>query len=111
MAEPAERHRRRATPAVSRAKAVSVIAGTLRWAGTVVAVLLVAHVVLTVGGANPANGITRFVASWADPLALGFRDLFVPEDPKARVLVNYGLAALVWLVVTSVVVRVVRRFG
>ncbi|WHT19736.1 hypothetical protein N8J89_01210 [Crossiella sp. CA-258035] len=111
MAEHSERRHQRGTAVLTRARIVGVLAGALRWIGTIVAVVLVAHVVLTVGGANPENGITQFVASWADPLALGFRDLFMPEDPKARVLVNYGIAALFWLIVTSIVVRIVRRLG
>ena len=94
-----------------RTKAVSVLAGVLSWAGLLVAVVLVAHALLTVGGANPANSITTTVATWADRFALGFRDLFTPEDPELRVLVNHGLAALFWLVVRSVVLKLVRRLG
>jgi hypothetical protein len=90
---------------------VVVVAGVVRWAGTIFALLLTAHVVLTVGGANPSNGITRFVANWADPLTLGFRDLFTPDDAKLRVLVDYGLAALFWLIVSAVIARLVRRLG
>ncbi|MGW0517898.1 hypothetical protein [Crossiella sp. NPDC003009] len=111
MAEHSERRHHRGTAVLTRARIVGVLAGALRWIGTIVAVVLVAHVVLTVGGANPENGITQFVAGWADPLALGFRDLFMPEDAKARVLVNYGIAALFWLIVTSIVVKIVRRLG
>lgn len=83
-----------------------------RWAGTLAAVLLTLHVVLTVGGANPANAITQFVANWAEPLALGFENLFPkPEAPKLDVLVNYGIAAVFWLIVTSLVTRVLRALG
>ncbi|WP_367133432.1 hypothetical protein [Saccharothrix sp. HUAS TT1] len=99
-----------ADPSV-RTRAVSVVAGVLSWAGLLVAVVLVAHVLLTVGGANPANSITTEVATWADRFALGFHDLFTPQDPKLAVLVNYGLAALFWLVVRSLVLRLVRRLG
>ncbi|WP_309110250.1 hypothetical protein [Saccharothrix sp.] len=94
-----------------RTRIVSVVAGVVGWAGLLIAVVLVAHVLLTVGGANPANSITTTVASWADRLALGFRDLFTPEDPKLRVLINYGIAAVFWLIVRSLVVKLVRRLG
>ncbi|KAA2262217.1 hypothetical protein F0L68_13075 [Solihabitans fulvus] len=97
--------------AAVRGRIVGVVAGVLSWVGLVFAVILVAHVVLTMGGANPDNGITRFVSSWADTLALGFRDLFTPSDAKLRVLVDYGVAALFWLAVRSIVVRLVRRLG
>ncbi len=94
-----------------RTKVVSVVAGVLGWAGLLAAAVLVAHVLLTVGGANPANPITTTAATWADRLALGFRDLFTPEDAKLRVLVNHGLAAIFWLVVRSLVVKLVRRLA
>jgi hypothetical protein len=94
-----------------RGRVVGVVAAVLRWVGTIIAVILVAHVLLTVFGANPDNPITTFVRSWADPLALAFRDLFTPSDARLRVLANYGLAAVFWLVVTSIVVRLVRRLG
>jgi hypothetical protein len=99
------------TDARVRGRVVGIVAGVLRWIGTIIAVILVAHVLLTVFGANPDNPITSFVRSWADPLALAFRDLFTPSDPKLRVLADYGLAAIFWLIVTSIVVRLVRRLG
>ncbi|NUT99377.1 MAG: hypothetical protein HOY78_45960 [Saccharothrix sp.] len=94
-----------------RTRIVSVVAGVVGWVGLLIAVVLVAHVLLTVGGANPSNSITTTVASWAERLALGFRDLFTPEDAKLRVLVNYGIAAVFWLVVRSLVMRLIRRLG
>lgn len=97
--------------AQSRAKAVGAIASVARWIGTLIALVLTVHVVLTVGGANPDNGITRFVADWSQPLALGFADLFTPEDPQLAVLVNFGIAAIFWLILTSIVVRIIRAFG
>jgi hypothetical protein len=96
---------------VTRANVVGVLAGVVRWVGLVFAVVLVAHVLLTVGSANPDNVITQFFDAVADPLALAFRNLFTPADPELRVLVNYGLAALFWLIVSSVLSRLVRRLG
>lgn len=78
----------------------------VRWAGLVCAALLAIHVILTIGNANPDNGITQFVASVADPLALGFQGLFTPEDPQLAVLLNYGIAALFWLIITSIARRI-----
>lgn len=105
------RRRKSFDVAKARARTVGVIATLVRWVGTVIAVILTAHVVLTVGGANPANAITRTVADWAEPLALGFQDLFTPADPSMAVLVNYGIAAVFWLFVTSLAVRIIRAFG
>nr|CEL16364.1 FIG01033834: hypothetical protein [Kibdelosporangium sp. MJ126-NF4]CTQ94288.1 FIG01033834: hypothetical protein [Kibdelosporangium sp. MJ126-NF4] len=90
---------------------VGVIAAVVRWVGLLCTLILVIHVLLTVGSANPANGITSFFADLAEPIALGFKDLFTPSDPKLHVLVNYGIAALFWLIVSSVVARIIRRFA
>jgi hypothetical protein len=109
---PSGRRRRKSFDAAKvRARVVDVIATVVRWVGTIAALILTAHVVLTVGGANPANVITQEVADWAGPLALGFQDLFTPADPVTAVFVNDGIAALFWLFVTSLAVRIVRAFG
>ncbi|GAB2829520.1 hypothetical protein [Lentzea nigeriaca] len=92
-----------------RTRVVGIAAGIVSWVGLALAVVLVVHVVLTVGGANPDNPITSSVKAVAQPLALAFRDLFTPADAKLRVLVNFGLAAVFWLVVRAIVLRLVRR--
>jgi hypothetical protein len=115
MAARAERpegvERARRSPAQVRASVVGVLAGLVRWVGLIFALVLAVHVLLTVGHANPDNGITVFFARVADPLALAFRNLFTPDNAQLRVLVNYGLAALFWLVVSAVVTRLIRRLG
>ncbi|MFD4644529.1 hypothetical protein ACFWN2_44990 [Lentzea sp. NPDC058436] len=90
---------------------VGIAAGVISWVGLALAVVLVVHVVLTVGGANPDNLITSTVKELAEPLALAFKDLFSPEDAKLRVIVNFGLAALFWLAVRAIVLKLVRRLN
>lgn len=94
-----------------RTAALTTLATIIRVLGAAFALIMVAYVVLTVGQANPANGITRFVSNWATLLSLGFEDLFTPSDPRLRVLVNFGLAALFWLVVSSLLSKFVARFA
>ncbi|WP_024875479.1 hypothetical protein [Saccharomonospora piscinae] len=88
-----------------------VLSGIVRWAGLACASVLVLHVLFVVGEGNPDNGIVEFVGGTAEAVSLGFEDLFLPDDPKLAVLVNYGLAALFWLVVTSVGANALRRIG
>jgi len=95
----------------TRTRIVGTVATVIRIVGWLFVLVLVAHVALRLGDANSANGIARFVAYWAERLQLGFRDLFTPADARVQVLVNYGLAALFWLVVSSVLARLVRRLG
>jgi hypothetical protein len=105
-------HRRRSFNMTAvRTRTAGVLAAVARWVGTLAAALLVLHIVFTLGGANPDNGITRFVTDWAHLLALGFENLFTPAEPQFAVLVNYGLAAVFWLFITSVAVRILRVLG
>lgn len=94
-----------------RGRVAGILAGLVRWAGLIVVIILVLRVLLTVGGANPNNGITSFITTASDPLAWGFKDLFTPGDAKLRVLVNYGIAAIFWLIVSSIIAKLIRRLG
>lgn len=73
------------------------------------AVALVAHILLSIFDANPDNVITRWVADVADVAVLAFDDLFTPTDETLRVILNFGLAALFWLLVAGIVTGIVRR--
>jgi hypothetical protein len=95
----------------TRTRIAAILATVIRIVGWLAVLTLVAHIVLALGDANPTNSINTSVAYWADRLQLGFRDLFNPADARVRIAVNYGLAALVWLVASSVVARLVRRLG
>ncbi|RZQ65484.1 hypothetical protein EWH70_05850 [Amycolatopsis suaedae] len=96
----------------TRLRVAGVVANVVRWIGLVFAAVLVLHVIFVVGGANSANSIVRFIRSWAETLSLGFTDLFViQDDAKLQVLVNYGIAALFWLIVSAIVAKVIRRLG
>jgi hypothetical protein len=95
----------------ARTRIAAVLATMIRIVGGLIVLILVAHVVLTLGHANPTNGITKFVSYWADRLQLGMRGLFTPADPRMRIVIDYGLPAAFWLVVSWVLVRLVRRLG
>jgi len=101
----------RRSAAEVRGRVAGLLAAVVRWAGLIVAIILVLRVVLTIGGANPANGINSTITAWSDPLAWGFKDLFTPSPEKLRVLVNYGAAAIFWLVISAIVGRIIRRLG
>src|SRR5436309_3175440 len=95
----------------TRARAVGLLADTVRWIGLAAAVILAIHVLLVMGEANPANWIARVTSNLADWFSLGFKDLFTKpaDDPKLRTLFNYGLAAVFWLIVSSFLSRLIRR--
>ncbi|MBM7811951.1 hypothetical protein [Saccharothrix algeriensis] len=85
--------------------AARVISGV----GVVFALIEVLYILMILFGANQANAFFRFVQQLAEPLALFFPGLFQLDDANLGVIVNYGLAAVFWLVVTGVLARAVAR--
>ncbi|WP_216207206.1 hypothetical protein [Amycolatopsis aidingensis] len=75
------------------------------------AAVLVAQIIMIAGDANPANGVATFVQSWSAGVSLGFDDLFTPASATTTVLLNNGLAALVWLGLGAVVTTLIRRLA
>jgi hypothetical protein len=76
---------------------------------TVVVGLLVVGIVLVLLEANRDNTIVdalRDAASW---LAGPFEGMFEPDGRKARIAVNWGVAALVYALVGGLIVRLLRR--
>ena len=75
------------------------------------AVILVAHIVLVLGDANPANGFASFVTNWASGVSLGLHNLFTPDNAKFRTFCNDGAAALIWLLIGAAINFLIRRFA
>ncbi|MPY78108.1 MAG: hypothetical protein GEV04_06345 [Actinophytocola sp.] len=92
-------------------KTVGILAAVVRWVFLLFALVLVLHVVFSIADANEDNSIVSFVRDWADPLALGFKDMFQPDDAQLKILVNYGIAAIFWLIVSSLGAAIIRRIG
>lgn len=88
----------------NRGSAARIITGV----GALFALIEVVYILLVILGANSANAFVQFVASLAKPLALFFPGLFPIANDSLSVLVNYGLAAVFWLVVTGLLARLVR---
>jgi hypothetical protein len=108
-------HRRAARMPRNAAKAGKRVAGVLATAvsvaTTIVVVVLAVHIVFVAFEANTANDLVRTVSDRAQDLAWVFRDVFQPADRKVEVAVNYGLAALVYLVIGRIVTGLIRRFA
>lgn len=67
--------------------------------GVVLAVIIVMHIIFVLVNANPGNAIVNTDATWASYLAAWFKDLFTPSSYKLAVVLNYGLAAVFFIVV------------
>lgn len=73
--------------------------------------VLVIYILLTLLQANPDNTAARLVRELAQFFDLGLSNLFLLDDPRWSVALNFGVAALVWMAGTAVLVRLVRRMG
>ncbi|WP_158852788.1 hypothetical protein [Saccharothrix deserti] len=84
-------------------------ARVIRGVGAVFALIEVLYILMILFGANPANAFFLFVQQLAVPLALFFPGLFQLGNANLDLIVNYGLAAVFWIVVANLLARLVAR--
>jgi len=87
------------------------LARVLNTIGLSIVAVIVAHILLTMLEANPDNTVAILIRELAEYFNLGLANLFLLDDPKWMIGINYGVAALIWLAATAVLVRLVRRVG
>lgn len=78
-------------------------------AATVIAAIIVAHILFVLLSANAGNEIVSTDADWASTLGSWFRDLFTPDNAKLATTLNYGLAAIFYLVVGRILATAVNK--
>lgn len=93
------------------ARVGDAVGRVLRTIGYAIVAVLLLHIVLTLLQANPANTVAKLVARLAATFDLGMSNLFLIGDPLLNVSLNYGAAALAWLLITALVVRLTSRIG
>jgi hypothetical protein len=74
-----------------------------------VAGVIVLGIVLVVLEANRSNGLVELILDVARFLVGPFKDMFDLDDRKVEVAVNWGIAAAVYLIVASVIAKLLRR--
>jgi uncharacterized protein involved in cysteine biosynthesis len=74
---------------------------------SVVVLIIVAGILLVVLKANPANSIVSEVHSWARWLAGPFDGMFSFRSANAAIAVNWGIAAVVYLIVGGLIARLI----
>jgi len=86
-----------------RGTAARIITGV----GALFALIEVVYILLILFGANQANQFFLFIKSLAEPLALFFPGLFNLANNNVETILNYGLAAVFWVVIAGLIARVV----
>jgi hypothetical protein len=90
---------------------VSWLARLIRLAAWVLAGIIVAGILLIVLSANPSNSIVSSVHDAARSLVGPFQGMFKPHDHKLAIAINWGIAALVYVIVGSLIARLVVLIG
>ena len=85
------------------------IARLVTAAAAVVAAIIVLAIVLHLLNANPSNQIVDAIHQAGSWLSSPFHGIFSPSDGDLRMALNWGIAALVYLVVARIIARVVAR--
>ena len=75
----------------------------------VIVVILVLHIVLVLLGANSGNTLVSTDADWSRHLAAWFDGLFNTSSGKWNVVLDYGIAAIVYLVVGRLLAGLTER--
>ena len=75
----------------------------------VVAAIIILGIVLVLIKANPNNQIVDVILDVGRFLTKPFHNLFPQDDPRQDILVNWGIAAIVYLIVGALIARLVRR--
>jgi hypothetical protein len=109
---------KRGGPTVTRSQVRSAVngvrerVGAIVWIVTVVAaVILAAGALLIALDANPNNDLVDRVVTWAGDLDGPFNNIFTFDGDNAATkaaLVNWGLAAIAWLVGGKIVSSIIR---
>ncbi|GAA2436193.1 hypothetical protein GCM10010191_58780 [Actinomadura vinacea] len=95
----------------SRKRVAGALATIVSVITTVVVVVLAVHIMFVLLEANGSNELVRTIGDRAWDLAWQFKDVFQPADRKVGVAVNYGLAALVYLLAGRLIISMIRRLG
>lgn len=87
------------------------IARVVRVVAWGVAVVIAAGIVLRLLSANPSNVIVRDIHDAGNFLVGPFKNVFSLSNPKANIAANWGLAAVVYLVVGSLIAGFIARLA
>lgn len=85
------------------------IGRTVQVLSALIALVFVLHIIFSVTGANQDNDFVAFTYGTAKFFVLGLGDVFTPGDATIGLVLNYGLAALIYLFAGRIIARALRR--
>ncbi|MCW2713685.1 MAG: hypothetical protein JWN88_732 [Frankiales bacterium] len=97
------RERRPRDGAAAGRRVLATVYRVARLVFLVLALIMVLGIVLTLAPSNPGNVIVRNVLELAEAAAGPFKDVFTQQDPERQTIVNYALAAVVYVLAATLV--------
>lgn len=85
------------------------IARVVRLIASLVVLIIAVAIVLRVAGANPHNVVVRDFHDVASTLVGPFKNVFTLKNAKESIALNWGIAAIVYLVLGHAVASVLAR--
>ncbi len=114
----ADQRARSAPPADSSRSGPSVVAESalglarlVQIAAGIVAAIIVAGILLVWLNANPSNDVVSTVHDAAKALVGPFDGMFTLDSADATIAINWGIAAIVYLIVGALVARAIVMIG
>jgi hypothetical protein len=101
--------RRDGTGASGLATGGGLIARVVHLVVSVIVLILVAGILLVLLKANPSNSIVSDVHSWAQSLAGPFDGMFSFHNAHVAIAVNWGIAAVVYLLIGGLITQLLSR--
>ena len=84
-------------------------AGVITGIASIIAGIIVVGIILVLVKANQNNDIVDLVLDIGRFFARPFQDLFPQDDPRQNILINWGIAAIAYLVIGAIIARIARR--
>lgn len=109
MSYPHDHYPPQGRPPSDRRSGGDILANVIRVVTGLVVMVFVLHILFVVLDANQGNEFVSFIYSLAQVLVLGLGDVFTPDDAVLGVVLNYGFAALIYLVVSRLITKAIQR--
>jgi hypothetical protein len=90
-------------------RALNTLANLVTLAAGLVALVIVIGIAFVVLKANKDNSIVNAVHDAANWLTQPFHNMFNPKKHETEIVVNWGLAALVYVIAGNLIARLLRR--
>lgn len=90
---------------------ITLLATAVRVVAAVIGGVILLHAVFVLFEANPGNPLVEFTTGWRNTFAWFTRDLFTTDDPKIGEAINDAVAALIYVVVGSLVSTLIVRLA